>query len=291
MKSITELISFGIQQIIDHRTEGGIPFEDSKTLSETHATREFCLVLQGESDFLLDGKLYPANPGTLFMIDHWIPHSSGYGKNRKPLIHLWGYLLDSDCRVDFKYINENGEYSTIASDFFMPLEFPRFINRRWDLLSSVEKYDNEELKGYMFLPFLCILDEIMLCFTGKTAVKKKLPTTNLIESLKSFIRSNNGSGCSLEKLEKYSGYNRYYLAHIFKERTGYSIGNYVNYIREEYAADAVAHGVSQKKIAAELGFSSPSSFCVWLKQHREHINNIRKRELQNRFGPEQRPEY
>ena len=84
MKSITELISFGIQQIIDHRTEGGIPFEDSKTLSETHATREFCLVLQGESDFLLDGKLYPA------ALNIGIAPTFGNGLHRVE-IHLIGF--------------------------------------------------------------------------------------------------------------------------------------------------------------------------------------------------------
>ena len=94
----------------------------------------------------------------------------------------------------------------------------------------------------------------------------------VIESLKRYIRMSNARGCSLEHLEKVSGYSRFYLSHRFRECEGCTIGEYIDKIRVQYTVEAMKRGLRQKEISFELGFSTPSNFWIWLRKHRDIIN-------------------
>jgi AraC-like DNA-binding protein len=85
----------------------------------------------------------------------------------------------------------------------------------------------------------------------------------------------NARDCSLSRLEKISGYSRYYLSHRFREYEGCTIGEYIDKIRIQYTIEAMKRGLRQKEIAFELGFSSPSNFWTWVQKHRKQIEEGR----------------
>ena len=89
-----------------------------------------------------------------------------------------------------------------------------------------------------------------------------------------FLRCNdsrNGNGCSLEHLDLLLGCIRCHFAHKFHEKTGITVGKYIDQVRIKYVLWARKRGISQKEIAYELGFSSPSSFWNWLQKHRNEL--------------------
>ena len=95
---------------------------------------------------------------------------------------------------------------------------------------------------------------------------------SVIEAVKRYIRMSNGRDCSLRRLEKISGYSKYYLAHRFARSEGCTIGKYIDKIRVQYTREAMKRGLRQKEIAYELGFSTPSNFWNWLQKHRDNIS-------------------
>ena len=94
---------------------------------------------------------------------------------------------------------------------------------------------------------------------------------NVVESLKRYIRMSNARDCSLDRLEKFSGYSRFYLSHRFRKHEGCTIGQYIDKVRLRYTEEALKRGLRQKEIAFELGFSSPSNFWIWLRKHKISI--------------------
>ena len=91
------------------------------------------------------------------------------------------------------------------------------------------------------------------------------------------MRKLHASDCSYRQLEQISGYNRFYQAHRFRDSEGCTIGEFINRVRIIYAADAFRHGMLQKEIAIELGFSSPSNFGNWFCKHKTAIQEEAKR--------------
>lgn len=88
----------------------------------------------------------------------------------------------------------------------------------------------------------------------------------IIQRVQNYIEINYGRNSSIADLEKFSGYNRYYLMRLFKVQTGFTILQYINQIRQRIAEDALNRNISQKEIAFQLGFSSPAAFWLWKKR-------------------------
>ena len=70
----------------------------------------------------------------------------------------------------------------------------------------------------------------------------------------------------VEELEKRFNRDRSYLSRLFKKAYGITIGEFIDRNREQYTATALARGMTQKEIAAQLGFSSASAFWLWRKR-------------------------
>ena len=93
----------------------------------------------------------------------------------------------------------------------------------------------------------------------------------VIQAVKAHILSCNARNCSYQDLEQVSGFSRSYLAHCFRDRTGMSIGEFIDEVRLDYTIKGRRQGMTQKEIACELGFASPVSYWSWLRKHKDKL--------------------
>ena len=63
-----------------------------------------------------------------------------------------------------------------------------------------------------------------------------------------------------------AGLSRCHIAHVFHKETGSTIGEFINFVRGKYIADAKKQGFRLKEIAAELGFSSSGALGNWMRK-------------------------
>ena len=89
---------------------------------------------------------------------------------------------------------------------------------------------------------------------------------SIVDLVKSRIENNNSRNCSMEELSGYSGYSKSRLSHLFKEKTGMTVGQYIDEVRRDYLLDGHIAGLKQKEIAFNLGFKSASAFSTWLRK-------------------------
>ena len=276
MDQINQFFKQGVKKIITRHSSDGTVQGSESFSSSSHIARDICFVLDGVSRYMFNGKVYDAVPGTFFLIDSWESHAFGYRQEDHDLLHLWIQLNETEPQFSGNVfqVRANGFFDCKWSGLIAGQEYITILCRRWDALNRLNHASPETVIEYLQSPLEALLDEISFQLThGKEKSEEK--EDRVIKSLKRYIRMSNARDCSLERLEKFSGYSRYYLSHKFREYEGCTIGDYIDRVRILYTAAAFRQGLRQKEIAAELGFSSPSNFWIWLRKHKDEIESAK----------------
>lgn len=278
MNPLEQTFFNGVQRVVSRFSPPQSGPEYEKFRSSMHKEREICIVLAGHSKFMLNGSVYDAEPGTAFMIDSWVPHSFGYLPGDNDLYHMWVFRDKGRILGCIAHIEKSGQISSYEKHLPIRREAAELVYSRWDFLNRQANPDEALARDFLRVPLNVMIDEFRFRrqHLRQNATRKK---DDLLDMIKTHISRNQGRNCSLAELEKYSGFNRYYLAHQFREYNGCTIGQFINQVRIEYTASAMLHGLRQKEIANELGFSSPTHFWHWLRKNREQVEIIRKNRL------------
>ncbi len=245
---------------------------------ERHLHREMLYVVRGENDTLLDGKVYHLAPGTLLLIDRWESHSYLYRKRDHDLLHLWFFLgSDNELKFSLMHIDAQGHCRNTGYSNKFGREYSVILSDRWDRMKKLKTYDEESV-GYLFRSVVnLLLEELMIQDFKLQQQPRTRNSVDLAEVVSNHIMRANGRNCSLMELERLTGFNRFYLAHVFRQRSGKSVGALINECRIQFTAEAYSQGMPQKNIGMELGFSSPAAFSKWQRNHKAAIDAICRR--------------
>ena len=266
-----------IKQIVTGRFPAGQGDGELKGfLSSTHPAREMLFILDGNSSYMLNDKVYDALPGTFFLIDHWEPHAFGYRKKDHGLLHLWLNLNEKEQLIsgNILTVGSGGEFKSLCHRLRLSPEYQTMLSRRWNCLNEEEEITPEKTAEFLKVPLEAVLDEVFFqVFHAAAALAERDKGDAVIESIKRHIRMSNGRDCSLDRLARLSGFSKYYLSHRFVRYEGRTIGSYIDQIRIQYTREAMKRGLRQKEIAYELGFSTPSNFWSWLQKHHDEVHS------------------
>ena len=239
-------------------------------LASSHYQREICYVIKGKCDYMLNNRVFPARPGTVFMINNWISHAFGYRPEDSDLVHLWLHFTDK-AYASLVSVKDKGVIQWLAH-IDLPAELETMLLTAWDHFSGQKDAAIQPVQDFLLEPLNTVLEYIHTNLKDYEKQSAAVLNTAVIEAVKRYIFISNARNCSLQHLEQVSGYNRFYLARRFKEYENCTIGDYINKVRIDYVNEALKNGIRQKEIAFELGFSSPANFWLWLKNHRQELN-------------------
>lgn len=230
---------------------------------DVHQHREMLYVFEGESDFLYRDSIWRLTPGTLVAIDEMEPHSYGYSKDDDGLLHLWIHQHSSTITASCLEV-KNG--AVFHSGFMgnIPHSASAYLLHRWNSLFA-NSFEDE-----IFLSLAANFVQTLMCEYAMRMLKQNMGEneiqSELVEFVEAFIERNHGRDCSLARLEKVTGYSRFYLSHLFKRLRNITIGEAVDAARIRYLEDVSPQGLKQQVLAEALGFSSLASFCIWKKR-------------------------
>lgn len=268
-EKLVERLKNGTLEFHTHYSDGNLP--GSRTAGNMpvhkHSFREMLYVIDGKSLFLLNDREHPLSEGSIVLIDSWISHSFGYTQSDQNLTHLWFYFFDNGLNARWCNVNIHGQYSFTGIFMQLPTHICTLFSSRWNELKKQQKITSDLVTSYLRTPFLCILEELL--FQMNPQGKNTPDSPDIVHSIRLYIETQNARGCNLEHLEKIFGYNRFYLAHRFREIMGIPIGTYINQVRLAFTENAFMKGLKQKEIAAELGFSSSAAFWKWLQKNKK----------------------
>ena len=276
MLEIQKMLSSGIRNFLCRSMPGKKVKSGGAVQLSKHESLEFFFVIRGESRFQIEDKLFDVRPGDMCVIEPWTIHSYGFGADDHDLLQLWLHLDRDRLRIQFIQVEERGRFKIFMTPMVLSYAMTDMLRKRWHLAKSRGAITPESLNKYLRIPLTLILEDVLIELEQK-AEKSGSSNTDVVESIKQYIMDRQGCDCSLEHLEEFTGYSKFYISHLFKEKTGLTIGNFINNIRVEYTAEAELHGMQYKEIANQLGFSSIQAFSPWNKKHRREIAEFKAR--------------
>ena len=229
---------------------------------ESHSEREILLILSGESDITFNGKAVQCMPGDAFFINSNVPHQLGYRNINSDVTHIWVHLHPKRFFAMLYQINASTPVRSCRSWEFS-LAMLEFISARWDLALTSPREQRRNL--YRSIARI-IMEEIR--FAPDVSGPQISDQYDIVSWMKKHISLNCGRNSSMEELEKLTGYNRSYLMRKFKERSGMTVGEYINTVRRAFVASANKR-LNQKEIAVRLGFKSAAAFWLWQSRDRK----------------------
>lgn len=234
-----------------------------------HSEFEFIYVKKGSIKITIDQKEFEIREGNVFWINSNIIHHteciqnntcnillqfknplilnypisylSGFVKNQKTAYHLFDNT-EPDIYVLQNYIELIAEEHRQKNP-----SFENFINGYLHLIAA-------------FLQRKKVLTDESEYFSQEQIIKL-LPVFE-------FIDKNYGEHISLDELGKLMHLNNAYLCRIFKEITGRTITEYINYTRIHKAVKMLKSNKTLSEIAYECGFASLSYFNKVFKKYR-----------------------
>lgn len=118
----------------------------------------------------------------------------------------------------------------------------------------MEQEDIRIIKGYLYLIFGKLFRQL-------TLQPKAVETLDICQKIAHYLNTHFSEAISLTELAEELGYSRFHISHIFKEKFGCSLSDYLNRMRAEYAMELLTTSdMSITEICFASGFSSQRTF-------------------------------
>ncbi|MCQ2432921.1 MAG: AraC family transcriptional regulator [Clostridia bacterium] len=247
-----------------------------------HEDLEIKYYTEGTSTLLINNVPYPVRAGDVVIVNPYDIHATIPLNGERAVYHL--YMLSPDFF---------GERNNAAPDLRRELldqglSFTHVIHGDsvlCDLLSQInEEYKNPDTYSDMMTKSLlsAFFIRLLRCYTTEDSAfvrRRDLSRYgNQISEALRVIHTDYARSFTVEDLSKMCGMSKYWFCHIFKEMTGRSPIEYINWYRVK-VADALldSSGCSISEAAAATGFSTASYFCRCYKKYNGHSASERKR--------------
>lgn len=241
-----------------------------KSNTHEHNHREILFVLNGEGFCGLEGKVYPCEAGTVFFFEPFEKHDLGYENKSSNALHFWMFFFHDQITLKLLKINKDSSSGTAIWNILIPaMEFEPLIEK----IAAGSKEPPELLRMRYLALAVSIVTETIHTGYSNLEVKADDLQAIVVDTVRKHIRETAGRGIDLDTLALISGYSKFHLLRVFKERTGHTIHEYIDRSRTERVKELEGKNISKSRIAEELGFSSLSAFSRWYKnrssQHAE----------------------
>lgn len=219
---------------------------------------EILLFKKGDSEFRVEGSVYPLSPGDLIIVSnyemHRVYHNSSSEYARTVINVEPTFFTKHNCE-QYKSIfldRTIGENNCIPSELSHSLGLDKLIQKIEDYLNDT--YDNGVAATAAFTEFLYLLN--------RTAANphKPVKTNEQIKNIILYINERLTGQLSLDEIADAFYISKGHLCRIFKEHTGYTLNHYITYKRLMYVRELVASGTSWTNAGIEAGFSNYSNF-------------------------------
>ena len=234
-------------------------------------TYEIMLVLDGEGDVMIGDRVYTGGAGTVFVIPPKFQHDKTYDHNRCTGMHLWMIVWSDLVRYSFFRASDEGVALYSDNNLRVYRHFDKVLYRGIsDLWSNAA---NAPLSREQRREFMALIDY-------RTAqlvrIEREAPRAEtignvgrdfmIVSQVKRYIEQQCGRNCQINMLAEMFDCSRSRFLKIFRRYAGCTVLEFVDRERiRRYRGFADSTPV--KIIAAELGFSSSSSFIHWRQRN------------------------
>lgn len=233
-----------------------IPAEDSVHPRVMHAhddLLELVLICQGEGEYSIDGIERHVRAGDLLIYNSGVVHDERSGPNVK----ISSYCVAiSNLRI--VGLRANAIIDDRSCPVFPTGERFEMLRDTMALMFRMLSAGREESCHYMQLALLACVWGVI----HSPATTQPRENVNLLgKRIKEYIDAHYSEEISLQSISDDLNISQYYLAHVFKDMTGYSPIQYITRRRVGEAQSLLlTTDYTVTQIAAMVGYSNPSHF-------------------------------
>ncbi len=252
--------------------------------SHAHQTREVFFQLQGETNYMLDGKWYHIQEGDALFIESYQEHGLYFRRKDRNLKQFWIGLYPKRLNIVLISLDAAGElHHELCYCSSINAVYQTLLSN-WDAVRNGEISDPAWQKRVLSVSLDLLLCDVARYAADNESLQSRKKRENVIHFISDYIDGNHGCDCALDRLEKLTGYSRYHLSHLYREFYGKTIGEAINEARMRHFLAQDWH-VNAKEIAEMLGFTSSAIFWKWRRNNRDLEKTLR-RELHLTDGEE-----
>ncbi|TAH68846.1 MAG: AraC family transcriptional regulator [Anaerolineaceae bacterium] len=228
-----------------------------------HHFYEMHILLDSEANHIIEGNLYGIKLYDIVCLKPTILHKSEYpeGPPRKRLIIQFNIPILADILRE--------QFNQVMSIFEEEIPIYRFDTKEQEVLNNLlnDIFSISKAKSSLstlfihnkFTEFLCAIYKFRK--ENRYKPEDKSTTTSKIYSVASYIHNHFAEELSLDILASKFYLSNYYISHLFKEVTGFTLINYIQMTRTRNAQQLLLFTDTKiTEIAEKCGFTSFSQF-------------------------------
>jgi len=238
-----------------------------------HDFNKIIIFISGEVTYIIEGKSYKLKPWDILLVgknDIHLPIISEATTYERMILWLNPIFLE----------DHNKNNCNLLSCFQLAAERKLNLIRTnkmdinslkvnlVDLEGAIQDkaFGNEILKNALFIQLMVKINRLFLGMD----INKNIDDIKYdprIEDILSFINSNLDMDLSIDILSNKFYLNKYYLMHLFKNETGYTLYAYIQKKRVIKAADLIKKGMQAGEVCSLCGFGDYSTFVRAFKKN------------------------
>ncbi|MDF2593116.1 MAG: DNA-binding protein AraC-type [Clostridia bacterium] len=249
--------------------------KDKKSEEHTfhyHDFNKIVIFISGNATYVIEGKYYKLRPWDILFVGSNEVHKAIIDPNE----HYERIII---------WVNSNflANYSTEDSDLFTCFELaikekinlfrlsPDSLSVIKDTLFSLEKairdrdFGGKILQNSIFIQLIVYLNRLILRSKLKKN-EKDIQYDERIVNILDYINENLDRDLCIDNIALRFYMNRYYLMHLFKNQTGYTLHHYILQKRLAKAAMLIKKGLQTTYASDQCGFKDYSSFVRAFKK-------------------------
>jgi len=239
--------------------------------SDSHPTREMLVVLEGDALNSLNGLIYPATPGTIFLFDSFERHDRYYSPETGNSVHLWICLLKHRAISRILHVNKGKPDNAVKGELILEdSRICELVHQEWgDMKDSILDSDLKRRKmiSLLSLLFVGMIEQDISVNDAEAGNGNR--QAKIIHAIHQHICGSTGKAMTVEKLARIAGYSKFHFFRLFKKHTGQNVLDCINESRLRKTREMIKDGLLQKQISSELGFSCPSAFSNWYARRKD----------------------
>lgn len=239
--------------------------------THVHNCYELYYYISGDLTYYIEGHAYNLKKNDLIVTN---------------MRELHRIIFNSTNEYERKFIQFNAQY--IAPYQIANYDMLSFVNKRKlgyfnkidakDVISNnidalwenIEKYSKSKTPESCILMKACFIE--MIVKINNVFLKKQNSISvypeydNKVSQILEYINNNFSKKITLNLLENKFHFNKYYLCHLFKINTGFTVNEYVTYKRILKAQELLLSGETITYVANEVGFCDYATFYKAFKK-------------------------
>jgi AraC-like DNA-binding protein len=225
-----------------------------------HNSYEILFFQKGDAVYMVEGKEYNLSDGDILITNPRELHCPVFKSDKeytRSLIFLKPSFLSEFITKKYNPFSalekrKIGTQNKIDTKIVKKYE----LNKKMDIIGSYYNSDLPEkdimIKTYL-LQFLVSLNKIV---TTETKIGK----SSSIDGIVQFLNDNLEQKISLEDLENKFHLTKYHISHIFKEKMGFTVLEYLTYKRIMLAKELILDNIPPTEVFEKVGFNDYSNF-------------------------------